>query len=866
MSKPPAAAPPRTAQPQTSHTTNSQARSRQTHPSKSKPQLADRAEAPRTKKEKRKPNSAIKSTAWHTLHNQIQSKLRALTHSKARKPAAQPEWTGAVGTFDLHCPYNQYSIPENRDRWKFTIAKQQAAEYNITELKRLETNHAARDTDFARSLTMQLKQRGEEPITRSSYKLPQWLEWLALEPDHEMAAQIYIRGSRGIDITEGTTPPKKHLKNHPSTMKHQELCDTEIERLLKLSYITKWSELRKRKPHLPKEPRIIMPMQAIYKKQKLRIVVNATAAGLNTIDIKGRTKYTTIRRTLEAISTHCYLFRLDVADCFLLAALADKTLELCCIRWRDVTYCYLALFFGSRVGPLHIQNLNTWWLRHSMRTIRNNRLATGTIPEFEKTPPTNKCQYKKVRPKNGKPRPLCILQNLGLLLDDVCGVCSGSGGGLRAAWFAFETIATVAEKLGICISPKVPDKSCPPTKTLTYLGLKLCTRTQKVSLEQSRVQAMLSTLTQVKAAAHITKHQMQSLVGTLAFAAIAVEGPARAAYRLLLDTLRAAASDRPGEKIQITDEARQDIDMWEFLLKNLNGCPITRGIHTKVVPFRIYSDASFSGWCYHTTLGSHTYEYGEWPQSWKPIIGAHELGKYKALIVADLEMLALVMAARKYCKFCRPGSILRCYNDNQVVTAVTRKHSSRSHKLNALLKELEWRQVCYAVEIRVTYCASHENTSDYGSRYGTPGFTDEGLQSVLDKLDASSTELTGYQLTEQPMSKPEYGGILKEHTVDTKEFRMDLHYPPTEELDKLLKIYEALKNEGTKEEEAEGHTSRAPPAAPARTQPAARTQSPASQHRTNRDTATHRAQGKGQAKGVHNGLQVHGIQRHNGCR
>ena len=513
------------------------------------PHVTERLDTPARAPKKR-------SAAWHKLKDEIERKLGAIARRAKQKPPADKQWSGTVGTFDLTCPYNQYSIPKNKERWKFTIAKQQAAEYNITELKRLEQTYASEDTNFARSLKKQLGLRGQEPVTRSSYNLPQWLEWLAKEPDHDMASQIYIRGSRGIDITEGVLPPRKHLKNHVSTKVHQKLCDTEITRLLSLSYITEWSKLRKLKPHLPVEPRIIMPMQAIYKKQKLRIVVNATAAGLNTIDIKGRTKYTTIQRTLEAISTHCYLFRLDVADCFLLAAIADKALELCCIRWRGITYCYLALFFGSRIGPLHIQNLNTWWLRHSMRTIRSNNLAIGKIPEFEATPPINRCQYKTITTATGQRRALCILQNLGLLLDDVCGVCSGGGGGLRAAWFAFETIATVAQKLGICISPKTPEKSCPPTKTLTYLGLRLCTRTQKVSLEPLRIHSMQEALAQVKAATHITKHQMQSLVGTLSFAAIAIEGPARAAYRLLLDTLRQTKTDRPNEKIEVTDTVR----------------------------------------------------------------------------------------------------------------------------------------------------------------------------------------------------------------------------------------------------------------------------------------------------------------------
>ena len=65
---------------------------------------------------------------------------------------------------------------------------------------------------------------------------------------------------------------------------------------------------------------------------------------------------------------------------------------------------------------------------------------------------------------------------------------------------------------------------------------------------------------------------------------------------------------------------------------------------------------------------------------------------------------------------------------------------------------------------------------------------------MLNAVDTHSTELADYRPTEQKMAKPQFKEILQAHTVETSEFGLELRYPPSEELDKLLKIYNAINN------------------------------------------------------------------------
>ena len=117
------------------------------------------------------------------------------------------------------------------------------AEYDFSELRKMEATAMAADTVFGRALESEMAARGDEKILRSTMHLPTWLRVLADDHTQERGAWLYLQLSRGVDLVEqDVTVPPSELENYKSaSQEYPEFVHADIIRLLKLGFVHKWS-------------------------------------------------------------------------------------------------------------------------------------------------------------------------------------------------------------------------------------------------------------------------------------------------------------------------------------------------------------------------------------------------------------------------------------------------------------------------------------------------------------------------------------------------------------------------------------------------------------------------------------------------
>ena len=700
-----------------------------------------------------------------------------ITKPRTSQVRVDTNFTEDVVPFDLHTRFAQFSVPKDTEAWKAAICPRLKSEYNVASLHREEQTHMEGRSPFGAALARVLGPRAHEQVVRTTLHCPNWLEMLSRDDEPSIAAEIYTNVSRGMDITMGKWPMKRsRMKNYKSCFEgeNETFTTREINRLKGLGYLIPWAELRKHRRNLPKEPIIISAMSCVMRKDKCRLCVDMSRAdkeGQSVNEIvgdaaSGQTFYTTVSRAMEALCPRAYMAKADVVDCFLLTPLSERSILLSAIEWHGEVLANVRLSFGTKVGPFSIQDQQTSIQKDVYRRCRTMGLPTGTIPKYRQPPPRNKPPARGHAPD--------MLVTCGLILDDHL----ITGLSLRSTWFGFYTLVTVAERLGIILSAKTPEKSAAPTKTLTYMGIQLSTRTMQCSLLPERCEQMRKTIQATLGKQWITRKAMMSLIGVMSWAAICIQGPGRAAYRALIDTLTGDTDKRPTAQVQLTEASKADLDMWEVLLKYANGATITKGMRTPVVPFIAMTDASHARWAWHTSDGE--IKMGKWPDTWHSYIGYES--EHATIWISHLEALCVLFCIRALAPAC-VGKVLRVYCDSLTTIYCIRKHSSKSRVLTRIIKNIEWLLVTYAMTIDIRMVASEDNVlSDYATRIGTDGFSAAGFDAELSKLKASAQRFQNYQRTISEPAQPQYLGILKDHTVELAEHSIVAAHEPRAQL------------------------------------------------------------------------------------
>ena len=696
------------------------------------------------------------------------------------KRVPHTNFTSDVLHFDRDTRFGNFSVPADTEAWKSMICPRHKSEYNIADLIRLEDRHMDSGTPFGEALKTVLGPRKLETIVRTSMKAPNWLEMLSRDDEPRVASEIYTNITRGVDVTMNKWPIKRSImKNYKSCFENgnEDYVNKEVARLKTLGYLVPWTTLRKHRRSLPDTPIVVSAMSCVMKKGKCRLCVDlsrSTTEGqsVNEVvgeDATGKTFYTTVHRALDALCPQAYLAKADVVDCFMLTPLSERSILTCAVTWQGETLANIRLLFGARAGPYKIQDQQQSIQKEVYKRCRANGLPTGTIPKYRQPPPRN-----RPPPPRSRKTKRDLLISLGLILDDHLVV----GLSLRSCWYAFYQLVTTCFHLGVVLSPRTPEKSASPTKTLTYMGVQISTRTMTCSLLPERCQDMRRTILQIWQQEWITRKQMMSLIGVMTWASIGIKGPARAAYRALIDTLTGTTDTSPSSKIYLTDASRADLQMWALLLKHANGATITKGVHTPVVPFVALTDASHLRWAWHTTDGQ--LEMGEWPKRWHAHIGYES--EHASIWISHLEALTVLFCIRELAPACA-GKVLRIYCDSLTTIYCLRKHSSKSGVLTKIIKNIEWILVTYACTIDIRMIASEDNVlSDYATRIGTEGFSDAGFKAELDKLAQHAKCFRNYRRTIEKPVQPQYAGILRDHEIVLAETSIEVRHAPRADL------------------------------------------------------------------------------------
>ncbi|XP_065196629.1 uncharacterized protein LOC135828125 [Sycon ciliatum] len=154
------------------------------------------------------------------------------------------------------------------------------------------------------------------------------------------------------------------------------------------------------------------------------------------------------------------------------------------------------------------------------------------------------------------------------------------------------TILQVFAKLGVPTADG-PDKVVGPATCLTVLGIDIDSAAGELRLPAEKLRTLRQLLAAWATRPSASKHELQSLVGHLAFAAKVVPA-GRTFTRRLIDLCSSVTS--PAAAVRLTSEALADIKWWQEFLPLWNGKALLRDpVWSKSPDLELFTDASGSG-------------------------------------------------------------------------------------------------------------------------------------------------------------------------------------------------------------------------------------------------------------------------------
>ena len=156
----------------------------------------------------------------------------------------------------------------------------------------------------------------------------------------------------------------------------------------------------------------------------------------------------------------------------------------------------------------------------------------------------------------------------------------------------FHALLAVMEHLHVPLA-EGPDKICPPSQQITFLGIELDSQTWEMRLPATKLQELKVALEAWVTRSRCTKRELLSLAGSLSFAAKVVP-PGRTFCRRLFD----AASSFPSLDIPqaLSQEACDDISWWHACIESWNGRSLLlEPTWKKPADIQLYTDVSDLG-------------------------------------------------------------------------------------------------------------------------------------------------------------------------------------------------------------------------------------------------------------------------------
>ena len=420
----------------------------------------------------------------------------------------------------------------------------------------------------------------------------------------------------------------------------------------------------------------IQPLHVIIKPDKKPRIVIDLSRNLNQYLHYTYFSYSNIDTAVSLSSRECWYGKLDLSNCFLSFPL-HPSVHRYFIFWFDGDYYqFVRMPFGLSTAPLVCTQLLSV-IAYALTAL--NIIHVRYLDDF-----------------------LIIARDRATLHEQL---------------FLAQTEIT---KFGLVINN---DKTEGPDQRITFLGIQLDSLSCSLSCPASRIAELLALLRSLRHQHIITRHQLESLIGKLSFAALVLPG-ARPFLRRMLDTLNACSSRRRRTTpVRLGKGFRLDVDFWLSHLLDWNGSQVWRSSRSS--PFTFATDASLTGFGFYLESypPSSFIDPSLWPLSLQ--LGAGFSGSYAAAQaachlshkqIAWCELLAVLAAAITYGPYLKNQSVL-FFVDNSTDVHIINRQATKSKALAAILRQLFLVSLTYNLNIFAQHRSGVSNTlADFLSR------------------------------------------------------------------------------------------------------------------------------------------------------
>ena len=263
---------------------------------------------------------------------------------------------------------------------------------------------------------------------------------------------------------------------------------------------------------------------------------------------------------------------------------------------------------------------------------------------------------------------------------------------------AFQALGDLLRCLGLSTSP---DKDSPPATSMVFLGVLVDTTEMTISVTTDRLSELHSRSASLLSATHVSRHDLQSLLGVMSFVTSCVR-PARVFMSSLLYTLR---SYRLYKHCPLSSVNHSDLRWWCHFLPYYNGVSIIKT--SPWVDDRLFLSTDvcstgaggyFNGRYFHTPFPS-------------PIL--RQFGHDSN----TLELLTIMVTLKLWGELLRGQRvILPCDNANSVLAINSGR--SRVPGMHLCLREIWFLTACYDIDLFTRHVAGVDNSiADHLSRW-----------------------------------------------------------------------------------------------------------------------------------------------------
>ena len=229
-----------------------------------------------------------------------------------------------------------------------------------------------------------------------------------------------------------------------------------------------------------------------------------------------------LARDLGEMGEQAHLATIDVSRAYTNFVSDPLDWPLLCFAWDNMYYCDLSMPFGARASSFHMQSV--------ANCITDTLRGEGIH-----------CYM--------------YLDDLVILSPD-----------RSKAMGDYERARQLLKELGL---PEAMEKAQPPARSVKWLGVNIDAQAKTLSIPAAKLQEVLKQVRSIHSKAHITKRQLQSLLGHLLFVAKCVR-PARVFVSRLLNTLRGTR----GGMITVNEDMKRDLEWFIQFAEDWNGVSV----------------------------------------------------------------------------------------------------------------------------------------------------------------------------------------------------------------------------------------------------------------------------------------------------